>query len=47
MSKHYTGVGIFALNDNLISKFNNNAELARHLDISRITVGKYLNNGLI
>jgi len=47
MSKHYSGVGIFDLNDNLISKFNNNAELARHLDISRVTVGKYLNNGLI
>ena len=25
MSKHFSGVGIFDLNDNLISKFNNNA----------------------
>jgi group I intron endonuclease len=47
MSKYSSGVGIYDLNDNLISKFNNNAELARHLNISRVTVGKYLNNGLI
>jgi len=45
MSKHSSGVGIFDLNDNLISKFKK--ELARHLDISRVTVGKYLNKCLI
>ena len=47
MSKHSSGVGIYNLNDNLISKFNSNTELAKHLNISRVTVGKYLNNSLI
>jgi len=47
MSKHPEGVGIYYLNDNLISKFNNNVELAKHLNISRVTVGKYLTSGLI
>jgi len=47
MSKHVQGVGIYDLNDNLISKFKNNVELAKHLNISRVTVGKYLNSGLI
>jgi response regulator of citrate/malate metabolism len=40
-------VGIYDLNDNLISKFKNNAKLAQHLNISRVTVGKYLNSGLV
>lgn len=39
--------GIYDLNDNLISKFKNNAKLAQHLNISRVTVGKYLNSGLV
>lgn len=47
MSKHPEGVGIYDLNDNLISKFKNNVELAKHLNISRVTVGKYLTSGLI
>jgi group I intron endonuclease len=47
MSKYPLGVGIYDLDDNLISKFNNNSELARHLNISRVTVGKNLNKGLI
>jgi group I intron endonuclease len=47
MSKYAKGVGIYDLNDNLVSKFKNNAELARHLNISRVTVGKYLNSGNI
>lgn len=47
MSKHPEGVGIYDLNDNLISKFKNNVELAKHLNISRVTVSKYLNSGLI
>jgi len=47
MSKHPLGVGIYDLNDNLIAKFNNNVELAKHLNISKVTVGKYFNNGLV
>jgi len=47
MSRYTEGVGIYDLKDNLISKFKNNVELAKHLNISRVTVGKYLNSGLI
>ncbi len=47
MSKYSSGVGLYDLDDNLILKFNNNVELAKHLNISRVTVGKYLNKGLI
>ncbi len=46
-NKYLNGVGIFDLNDNLIKKFDNNVELAKYLDISKVTVGKYLNNNLI
>ena len=46
-NKFPLGVGIFDLNGNLISKFNNNVELANHLNISKVTVGKYLNSNLI
>lgn len=41
------GVGIYDLEDNLILKFNNNVELAKYLAISKVTVGKYLNRGLV
>ena len=41
------GVGIYDLDGNLISKFNNNVELAKPLGISKVTVGKYLNSDLI
>lgn len=47
MSKHPSGVGIYDLDDNLILKFNNNTELAKHLNISKVTVAKYLNKGLV
>jgi group I intron endonuclease len=47
MSKHSLGVGIYDLDNNLISKFKNNVELAKHLNISKVTVGKYLNSGTI
>lgn len=47
MSKHSLGVGIYDLDNNLISKFKNNVELAKHLNISKVTVGKYLKSGTI
>ena len=47
ISKHPHGVGIYDLDDNLIVKFKNNIELSKYLNISRVTVGKYLNSGLI
>jgi len=40
-------VGLFDLEGNLISKFKNNVELAKHLNISKVTVGKYLTSNLI
>ena len=43
-NKYLLGVGIFDLEGNLISKFKNNVELAKHLNISKVTVGKYLNS---
>ena len=46
-NKNPLGVGIFDLGGNLIFKFKNNVELAKHLDIPKVTVGKYLNSGLI
>ena len=45
-NKYPLGVGLYDLNDNLIFKFKNNVELANHLGISKVTVGKYLNSGL-
>jgi hypothetical protein len=46
-NKYPLGVGIFDLEGNLISKFENNVELAKHLKISKVTVWKYLNTNLI
>ena len=46
-NKYPLGVGIFDLKDNLICKFTNNVELAKYLNISKVTVGKYLNSGLV
>ena len=47
LKKNEKGVGIYDLNDNLMSIFKNNVELAKHLNISRVTVGKYLNSDLV
>ena len=47
ISKHRNGVGIYDLNNNLIKNFKNNIELAKHLNISKVTVGKYLNSNLV
>lgn len=47
LSKYPLGVGIYSLNNELVSKFNNNTELAKHLGISKVTVGKYLNKDLV
>ena len=47
MTKHLNEVGIYDLNDSLISEFKNNVELAKHLNICKVTVGKYLNSGVV
>lgn len=46
-NKYALGVGIFDLEGNLIEIFKNNVELAEFLNISKVTVGKYLNNNLV
>ena len=46
-NKYPSGVGIYDLSNNLIYKFRNNVELAKHLNISKNTVGRYLNSGLV
>ena len=46
-NKYRLGVGIFDLDGNLTSKFKNNVELAKHLNITKVTAGKYLNYQLV
>lgn len=46
-NKHLLGVGIYDLDGNLVVKFKNNVELAKYLNITKVTVGKYLNGGLV
>ncbi len=45
MSKHIQGIGIYDFN--LVKKFKNNVELAKHINISKVTAGKYLKSGQI
>ena len=46
--KIYTnGVGIYDLNNNLLKSFDYATDLATNLGISKVTVGKYLNKGLV
>lgn len=47
ISKHPYGVGIYDLDNNPIAKFKNNIELAKYLNISKVTAGKYLNSGIV
>lgn len=46
-NKYTLSVGIFDLKGNLISNFENNVELAKYLNISKVTVGKCLNANII
>jgi group I intron endonuclease len=47
MKKYPFGVGLYDLNNYLIKKYNNNAAMARDLNISKTTVGKYIITGKI
>jgi hypothetical protein len=47
MSKYPLGAGIYDLDYNLIQTFRNNTELANYLNVSKVTVSKYLNNKLV
>ncbi len=47
MKKYPFGVGLYDLNHDLIKKYNNNAAMARDLNISRTTMGKYIKTGKV
>lgn len=46
-NKYPLGEGLYDLQGNLIYKFKNNVELAKHISISKVTVAKYLYSGLV
>lgn len=45
--KYINGLGIYDLNNNLLKSFDYATDLASHLNISKVTVSKYLNKGLV
>lgn len=46
-NKYPLGVGVFDLEGNLKWIIKNIVELAKHLNISKVTVVKYLNNNFV
>jgi len=45
--KYPDGVGIYDLDNRLLKTFDYASDLAFHLGVSKVTVSKYLNNGLV
>ena len=45
--KYPNGVGIYDLDNHLIKSFNYASDLAIYLSVSKVTVSKYINNGLV
>jgi len=45
--KYPNGVGIYGLDNNLIKAFSYASDLAKYLDVSKFTVSKYINKGLV
>jgi group I intron endonuclease len=46
--KKYTdGVGLYDLDNKLIKRFDYASDLAKHLNVSKVTVSKYINHGLV
>jgi hypothetical protein len=45
--KYPYGVGIYDLDKNLIRSFDYASDLAIYLDKSKVTVSKYIKNGLV
>ena len=45
--KYLNGVGIYDLNDNLEKSFDYASDLAIYLNVSKVTVSKYINKGLV
>lgn len=45
--KYPTGVGIYELSNNLVKNFDYASDLASYLNVSKVTVSKYINKGLV
>lgn len=45
--KYPNGVGIYDLDDNLVKSFDYASDLAIYLKVSKVTVSKYINKGLV
>ena len=45
--KHPNGVGLYGLDNNLIKNFSYATDLAKYLNVSKVTVSKYINKGLL
>jgi group I intron endonuclease len=45
--KYPSGVGIYELSNNLVKSFYYPSDLASYLNVSKVTVSKYINKGLV
>lgn len=45
--KYPNGVGIYDLGNNLVKSFDYASDLAIYLNVSKVTVSKYINKGLV
>lgn len=45
--KYTNGVGLYDLDNKLIKRFDYASDLAKHLNVSKVTISKYINNGLV
>lgn len=45
--KYTNGVGLYDLANKLIKRFDYASDLAKHLNVSKVTVSKYINDGLV
>ena len=45
--KYTNGVGLYDLDNKLIKRFDYASDLAKHLNVSKVTVSKYINGGLV
>ena len=45
--KYPNGVGIYDLDNNMIKRFDYASDLAIYLNVSKVTVSKYINKGLV
>lgn len=45
--KYTNGVGLYDLDNKLIKRFDYASDLAKHLNVSKVTVSKYIYDGLV